>query len=242
MTTAAQVISIARAEVGYKEQPPTSNHTKYGAWYGLDGHPWCAMFCSWVFDRAGKRLVIQTSRGFGTCAVAHKWAKANGLWDADGRYVPGDLLLFDWNGGGGADHVGIVVSDNGNVIRTIEGNTGNTSQNNGGEVMEKARPHGGVILGAVRTSALLSATPPPLPRPPWQSDNGSVGHPLLSHGMMNSPAVKHMQSLLIRAGINVVADGDFGPNTVRALENWQRTHGFDPDGLCGPLSWAGLHR
>ena len=38
------VLEIARAELGQTEQPAGSNRTKYGAWFGLDGYPWCMMF------------------------------------------------------------------------------------------------------------------------------------------------------------------------------------------------------
>ena len=43
-------------ELGTLESPPNSNRTKYGAWYGFDGFPWCAMFVSWVYDKAGSPL------------------------------------------------------------------------------------------------------------------------------------------------------------------------------------------
>lgn len=50
---------MARTQIGYKEKASNSNldsftanagsadYTKYGAWYGLNPAPWCAMFVSW---------------------------------------------------------------------------------------------------------------------------------------------------------------------------------------------------
>ena len=56
---AAKIVSVALGEVGYLEKKSAANldsktanagsknYTKYGAWYGLDGQPWCDMFVSW---------------------------------------------------------------------------------------------------------------------------------------------------------------------------------------------------
>lgn len=35
-------------------------------------------------------------------------------------------------------------------------------------------------------------------------------------------------------------DGIFGKNTTAALKTWQMTNGLNPDGVCGPNTWAKL--
>ena len=40
---AEDVLKIAARELGNTESPSGSNRTKYGAWYGLDGNPWCML-------------------------------------------------------------------------------------------------------------------------------------------------------------------------------------------------------
>ena len=50
------IVETAIAEVGYTENPPNSNRTKYGEWFGFDGVPWCGMFVSWVYAKAGYPL------------------------------------------------------------------------------------------------------------------------------------------------------------------------------------------
>lgn len=35
-------------------------------------------------------------------------------------------------------------------------------------------------------------------------------------------------------------DGIFGPVTLKAVKHFQSTHGLDPDGMVGPLTWAAL--
>ena len=36
---AKDIVDVAVGEIGYREQG--SNRTKYGAWYGMNGAPWC---------------------------------------------------------------------------------------------------------------------------------------------------------------------------------------------------------
>ena len=62
--SAADVIRIAAAEVGYSRWSDPEQGTKYGRWYaektgsgyyGTNGVPYCAMFVSWVMAQAGAR-------------------------------------------------------------------------------------------------------------------------------------------------------------------------------------------
>lgn len=75
------------------------------------------------------------------CGVLGDWAKEQGIWHPYTETPkPGDLALFDFNGGHTKrDHVGIVKSVGGSTIYTIEGNTGSGNNANGGAVMERQR-------------------------------------------------------------------------------------------------------
>lgn len=151
MATAKQILQLAASQVGITEQPPNSNRTKYGAWYGMDGEPWCDMFVSWLGDQVG-----QTDIGkFAYCPYHVTHFKSKGLWL--GRIdnpEPGDIIFFANKGT--ACHVGIVVEKLSNgYIRTIEGNTSVASNDNGGAVMVRDRAFGTVgsswyILGFAR--------------------------------------------------------------------------------------------
>ncbi len=44
----------------------------------------------------------------------------------------------------------------------------------------------------------------------------------------------------IRSGGNLVIDGIVGTDTDAAIRAWQRTHGLEVDGSCGPLTWASI--
>jgi len=134
-----KIIEIAQKEVGYVEA--AGNKTKYGKWFGFDGVAWCAMFVSWCYSQAGKPLPkIGFTKGFAGCQTGYEYFKKNG-WITDNP-VPGDIVLFDWNGDKRYDHTGIFedwLDRRKGTIMTIEGNTGTHNQSNGGEVMERVR-------------------------------------------------------------------------------------------------------
>lgn len=134
-----KIVETAIAEVGYTENPPNSNRTKYGEWFGFDGVPWCGMFVSWVYAKAGYPLGnIGFLKGFAGCqtAVAH-YTKTGEITESP---VSGDIVFFDWNNDGRYDHTGIYVKDTEKNTRIfIEGNTSLSNQSNGGEVMQRER-------------------------------------------------------------------------------------------------------
>lgn len=144
MATANEILAVARKELGVKESPAGSNRTKYGTWYGLDGQPWCMMFIQWVFAQAGVELPVKTA----SCGTFMRAAQAAGRW-VTSNYQPGDVVIYDFPGGGVTDHCGIVVTPLTTGVRTIEGNTGVGNDSNGGEVMERTRP-ANCIVGAYR--------------------------------------------------------------------------------------------
>lgn len=79
-------------------------------------------------------------------------------------------------------------------------------------------------------------TPEPAPQPKV--------HPTLRLGAKGE-AVKEMQEDLLKAGERLPrygADGDFGRETLAALRAFQRSHGLQVDGICGPKTWAELDK
>lgn len=138
MTTAEQLLDIARAEVGYSESPPNSNRNKYGKWYGMDGEPWCDMFISWVADKAG----MEDSIGkFAYCPYHVNRFKRDGRWiDRSETPAPGDVIFFANKGV--ACHVGFVEKVSDGFIYTIEGNTSAGDNANGGQVQQRKRTLG----------------------------------------------------------------------------------------------------
>jgi len=64
-----EIIKTAAAESGYKESPAGSNTTKFGEWYGMDHHAWCAMFVSWVYSKCAIvwPKMVESNKGFAWC-------------------------------------------------------------------------------------------------------------------------------------------------------------------------------
>ncbi|MCX5215184.1 peptidoglycan-binding protein [Kitasatospora sp. NBC_00240] len=53
--------------------------------------------------------------------------------------------------------------------------------------------------------------------------------------------VTELQRLLNGRGASLTVDGDFGPGTLTAVENFQAANGLGPDGLVGPATKAELY-
>lgn len=108
---------MAASQIGYKESG--ENQTKYGAWYGMNGAPWCHMFVSWCADQAGVPVSVVPKTASTTEGM--EWFKNRGLFKYKGKYKPkrGDLVYFKT----GRSHVGLVEKVTGSTLHTIEGNT-----------------------------------------------------------------------------------------------------------------------
>ena len=124
MSTASRAIDIAEGQLG------VTDGTKYGKWYAKKvgngyfaekGVPWCAMFVSWVLDKAGVRCAGIPGA---SCSAVVKAARKAGATVSSAK--PGDLVIFDWDPAkaDGPDHIGLVVDIEGSYVNTIEGNTG----------------------------------------------------------------------------------------------------------------------
>lgn len=157
--TANDILRVARGEIGVTESPAGSNRQKYGAAYGMNGVPWCVIFCWWCFREAGASALFYGGGKTASCSQYIAWAKKAGQW-VTGDYKPGDLVFFDFNPrvGDGVDHIGIVESWDGKTLITIEGNTSMTSQDNGGAVMRRT-DHGAYAVGAARPAYDSGRTP-----------------------------------------------------------------------------------
>jgi hypothetical protein len=142
-----RALAEAVRHVGVRESPPGSNRTMFGRWFGVDGVPWCAIFVSYCFSvGAGVTLCRGwhgagvTPRGVAYVPTLETWLHATGRSLGDGvSPAPGDLVIFDWDGGL-PDHVGIVIATHaGGQLETVEGNTAVGNDSDGGEVMRRRR-------------------------------------------------------------------------------------------------------
>ena len=114
------LVQIALNEVGNVGGKP------YWSWYGFKSRiEWCAVFVSWVANEAGY-IDSGVLPKFAGCLTGINWFKAMNEWQDKG-YIPeaGDIIFFDWELDGKANHVGIVEKVENNIVYTIEGNSDN---------------------------------------------------------------------------------------------------------------------
>ena len=115
----AAMVAVAQSQIGNVGGEP------YWRWWGLDYRvEWCAIFVSWVADQCGylDSGVLPKMEGVRPYV---DWFIERGQWQGrDYEPSPGDIIFFDWESDGLADHVGIVESVEDGLIYTIEGNTG----------------------------------------------------------------------------------------------------------------------
>lgn len=227
--TAADVLAVARRELGTVEKPANSNRTRYGATYGMDGQPWCAMFVWWVFRQARALPLIPKTAYTPTFA---QWFKDRRQWGSVPR--PGAVVFFDFPGDGvnRISHVGIVeaVNRDGSIV-TIEGNTSagtGGSQRDGGGVYRRTRRTGIVGYGY---PAYTGAPPSP----------STAARPTLREGATGEPTGS-LQAWLNRMFPSYsridLQPKRYGPQTVDVVREWQRRSGLVDDGVFGPASWA----
>ena len=122
------------------------NDRYYGEHVSGDSYPWCCDFLWCIFNECGASDLFYDGKKTAYCPTVHEWGKKRNLIvpTSEGQY--GDIVLFDWNGDGVADHIGLIISRNGNgTYETIEGNTATYNYTNGGYVLKMTRYYSSII-------------------------------------------------------------------------------------------------
>ena len=153
--SAAQArLAKAVAELGVRESPANTNKQKYGEWYGANGQPWCAMFCTWadqLSDPTAPSFVRGSRWAYVPYIVSDARLGKNGL-SVTSSPKPGDLVCYDWGRDGEYDHVGIFESGSSSSWSAIEGNTSTSDNSNGGQVMRRSRSKSDAAVVFVRVA------------------------------------------------------------------------------------------
>ena len=240
MSVAQQVLARAASRIGYyapDDPNPGSEAGRYWAertgqqWLAgpSDSVWWCMLFVSMCLDECRQ---IDAIGGFSfntdyTVNQVRKHPDAYFVSVYDAR--PGDVVIYNWDGGG-TDHVGFVEKNlGGGTLQTIEGNTSSGdygSQSAGNGVWRRVRNHS--IAYVIR---------------PAYSDSEEPSAPY-------GPADIRALQRAVRANPDNVA----GPNTrsrcyaLAAASNWggntfpfgvaftQSVVGTEQDGIWGPAS------
>jgi hypothetical protein len=131
---------FAMSELGTHEEPPGSNSCEFSEWYGVRG-PWGLMFISWCYAMAGSRAFAPGRRySYAPHLLADAVRSANRLSVTE-RPLQGDLVIYDLDGDGVADHAGMFDAwrdAEWHELRAIEG-VSSCFGENAGEVMLRSR-------------------------------------------------------------------------------------------------------
>lgn len=231
-----------RARIGMAEEPVGSNCNEISRWAGLGCVPWCAEAVSEALVKGGvgdgdRTLADVGPRpdyrwGWAYCPSIVNAFRAAGRFDRSPRV--GDFVLFDWQGDGISDHVGMVESLPGDgTIVTLEGNTS--------DALLRRRRTMGVILGFAHI-AYAEGVPPSPPEHPAPSSgevlplqvDGDFGPPQRSH-----PYGVYHSCMALQRVLGIDDDGRWGPQTVRATQGHVKAK---VDGVWGPKSNQALQR
>ena len=235
--TVKALLAVAQFYVGTKEKPKGSNHTIFGAWYGVQT-AWCAMFVSYCLNHSGNGKTIngaQSKRGYALCSKGIAWFKKKKAWFPVKLAQPGDVAFFDWNHDHDPDHTGIVVKVDlkRKRVLTIEGNTGPKNLSNGGMVAKQWRSMS-VIIGVGRPAYDAVAVVP-------------VVAPVVVPVQPPKPVVASFKAIrvgskgagvkTVQKAVGAVADGVFGPKSETAVKVWQKKVGLPVTGIIDSVAW-----
>ena len=263
--TAAQVIALAEAEVGYLEKKSkdmldhktanagSNNYTKYardldatpGFYNGKkQGFAWCDVFFDWLLvtcfgAEEAKTMIGQPDKSYGAgCGYSAKYYKAEGRFFTK-KPKPGDQIFFWDSAKTRVAHTGLVYMVDSTKVYTIEGNTSGASgvvANGGGVCKKSYKLSYGRIYGYGRP-AYDEVIPVEV-----KKEECDVNVRVLKKGSKGAD-VKSLQILLIGYGYScgkAGVDGDFGSATDTALKSYQNYNNLEVDGVCGPKTWAKL--
>lgn len=131
------ILATAAREIGYHEGAGKKN--KFGEWYGMDGVAWCMEFVQYIYHQCGLDLPLKTA----SCSGLLNWYKRNQPECVTKEPIRGCIVIFDFPGTKySTDHTGLFVRTDGRKITTIDGNTSNGNDSNGGWVQERTRTCG----------------------------------------------------------------------------------------------------
>ena len=202
--------------------------SKAGCYNMTYSDPWCAAFVSLCAHEAG----IKEFPFSPNCETMRKWAISHSRWVK--TPAAGSLVLYDWNGDGVADHVGIVKEVNGSKIKTIEGNTSDSC------AYREYPLNSSSIMGYVKLEPVTTSSHVTVNSSFTPEKGSKVMIPVVRYGN-HGIWVLAMQALLTANGYPCgEIDGEYGMQTKASLLSFQKAHGLLVDGECGKNTWKEL--
>ncbi|MBS6071770.1 MAG: CHAP domain-containing protein [Actinomyces urogenitalis] len=255
MSVQQQVLQRAASRIGYyaPADPQVGSeaarywyHRGKGAWLLGPSNRiwWCMLFVAMCLDECGQVTAIGGYSSHTDTTIAQA-RRAGCRLVSVAEAAPGDVVIFNWDGGA-TDHVGLVERNlGGGVLQTIEGNTsrgtaGSQSAGNGVWRRRRSRSIAAVIRPRWTTAA---ATPAPATSPAGLTVDGVVGWDTIRalQTALGTPADGEVWGQWAPNRTYVPAAGGgwtwdhsgSGSAVVRAL---QTRLGVTADGLIGPAT------
>lgn len=250
MPTLSEIGQAFGAYAGYQEEPPGSNRTLFGKWYGIDPAPWCAMFVSKVlFEKFGYApCPASTSKGFAYTPAGAAYFQKHGKWSRTPK--AGALVFFHWPSMGRIAHVGWVkeLKPDGSFL-SWEGNTDVRGGRSGGKVLLQHRSLSSIGAKGGFGYIDYESEPPSASTPtPAKKDDksrpypGGLGYSRKFYEGKTDGNVKWIQQKLNKTNLKnkLKEDGDFGKATEAAVKGFQGAMKLKQDGVVGPVTWKKL--
>lgn len=251
-----KVVMTATEELGTREGP--DNWNRYAAMpemeqllgWNTQNQPWCNTFVNAVFIQCfglkiGAAMLYQSiGSGSALCRTSAEYFQERGAWIPRGRTPdPGDVIFFYRSGA--INHMGIVIRVTGGSVITVEGNSSDMVAERcysvqDGSIAGYGRPRWELAADAEDT-IVPAVDVHDKPDEPVKRTY-MLRLPYLQRGD-EGPAVRAAQRGLIgcKCGCGPDgADGEFGPNTEKAVCKFQIGNNLAPDGVIGPATGAAL--
>jgi hypothetical protein len=252
MTTRDEIVRTALSFNGSCDGNGYNCQNVFSSDLGRPTEAWCGDFVTDIYKRAQIPLPSMQPgcrTGFAYCPDAVDYARAHNAdrnsWDSQ----PGDIVLFDWNSDGVADHTEIVTGYGDGTLFTIGGNSGGSNvdgftHEGGVHRHHWAAPVGqgnDAVLAVLDTSKVVHFGGP---AHPTKAANPVPAQPRLL--MLKSPMMTGADVLAVQRALNqrenagLDADSTYGPATRDAVIKWQEREHLGVDGIVGPQTRSSL--
>jgi len=252
MTTRDDIVRTALGFNGSLDGQGYNGQNVFSSDLGRPAEAWCGDFVTDIFKRAQVPLPSMQPgcrTGFAYCPDAVDYSRAHGADRNSWESQPGDIVLFDFDGDGVADHTELVTSYQDGTLFTIGGNSGGSNvdgftHDGGVHRHQWAAPAGqgnDAVLVVIDTSKVVQFGGPPHPTKP--ANPVPAGPRLL---MLKSPMMTGTDVLAVQRALNqrenagLDTDSTYGPATRDAVIKWQTRAHLGADGIVGPQTRSSL--
>lgn len=238
------VLQKALDQKGIRESPPGTNRTKFGAWYGMDGVPWCAIGVSWVFHHADQEEIPK----FAYTPLFFEWFKDNArAFTKPEKAMRGDIVFFDFAPRQRIQHVEFILRNlGGGFLQCLGFNTSSGtagSQDDGGGVFVRTRPYGDVVgIGRPPYGANLDVPEFIFPSKAWFGRGDSGADVKTWQKDLNRWMAHLRQHHSPPFNFRIDEDGKFDDRTASATKTFQNMAKLDVDGRVGKRTLLVMER